>query len=82
MKPHIAIICLVCLLIITSAYAQVVDIPDPNLRGAIREALQLPDGQPITQQQMLQVRVLKATDKDISDLTGLEHATNLTQVAS
>ena len=72
---------LVLLVAVTSllpqAYAQVVNIPDPNLRRAIRETLQLPDGQPITQQQMLRITVLKATDKDISDLTGLEYATNL-----
>ena len=55
----------------------VVDIPDPNLRQAIRETLQLPAGQPITQQQMLQITVLTAVDKDISDLTGLKYATNL-----
>ena len=65
------------LLITQPVSAQVVDIPDPNLRQAIRETLQLPDGQSITQQQMLQITVLKAADKDISDLTGLEHATNL-----
>ena len=65
------------ILLITSAYAQVVDIPDPNLENAIRETLNIPDNTPITQQQMLQVRVLTAVDKDISDLTGLKYATNL-----
>ena len=65
------------LLITTTAFAQVVDIPDPNLKQAIRETLQLPAGQPITQQQMLQITVLTAVDKDISDLTGLKYATNL-----
>ena len=65
------------LLIVQPVSAQVVDIPDPNLKQAIRETLQLPDGQPITQQQMLQITVLTAVDKDISDLTGLKYATNL-----
>ena len=35
-------------LLITPASAQIVEIPDPNLRQAIREALALPDGTPIS----------------------------------
>ena len=57
--------------------AQVVDIPDPNLRQAILETLNLPDEIPITQQEMLRLTNLLASDSDIADLTGLEHATNL-----
>ena len=57
--------------------AQVVDIPDPNLKKAIRETLELLDGTPITQQQMLRLTTLGIESPDLKDLTGLEHATNL-----
>ena len=60
--------------------AQVVDIPDPNLEKAIREALALPDESPLTQQEMLQLTRLEAKEKQIENLTGLEHATNLTDL--
>ena len=65
------------LLLIASAYAQIVDIPDPNLRGAITEALELPANTPITQQEMLKLTKLVANRKNITDLTGLKYATNL-----
>ena len=59
------------------ASAQVVEIPDPNLESAIREALQLPARQPITEQNMAQLEVLNAKSSHIVDITGLEYATNL-----
>ena len=65
------------LLITTSAYAQVVNIPDPNLENAIREALNIPDNSPITQQEMAGLTKLVAWQRDITDLTGLKYATNL-----
>ena len=65
------------LFITTSAYAQVVDIPDPNLREAITEALELPANTPITQQEMLKLTKLVANRKNITDLTGLKYAANL-----
>ena len=61
--------------------AQVVDLPDPNLRQAIREALGLSDEIPLTQQEMLRLTRLAAPEKQIEDLTGLEHATNLKWIA-
>ena len=64
-------------LLITSAYAQVVDIPDPNLKDAITEKLELPANTPITQQEMLKLTKLIANKKNITDLTGLKYATNL-----
>ena len=57
--------------------AQIVEIPDPNLRQAIRETLQLPDRVPITQQEMLRLTELDASQREITDLTGLEFASNL-----
>ncbi len=57
--------------------AQVVEIPDPNLKRAVREALTLPDETPITQLVMSQLIELEAGNKQIETLTGLEYATNL-----
>ncbi len=61
--------------------AQVVDIPDPALERAIRQELNLPDEMPITQQEMLRLTRLDAGENQIEDLSGLEHATNLTWLA-
>ena len=64
-----------------SAQAQVVEIPDPNLESAIRETLELPDSTAITPQEMLRLRELKAAQRGIVDLTGLEFATNVTHLS-
>ena len=55
----------------------VVEVPDPNLRQAIRETLSLLDGVPLTQLEMLRLTNLEAGQRDITDLTGLQYATNL-----
>ncbi len=59
------------------AFAQVVEIPDPNLRAAIRDALNLPAGDPITQSALRRLTQLEARDRGITELSGLEFATNL-----
>ena len=64
-------------LFISRASAQIVDIPHPNLESAVREALQLPARQPITEQDMAQLEVLNAKSSQIVDITGLEYAINL-----
>ena len=74
------------LLITTTAFAQVVEIPDPNLEQAIRDQLNLeflavPPDEPITQQDMLQLTELDEELREINDLTGLEFATNLRKLA-
>jgi internalin A len=61
---------------IFSAHAQGVFIPDQGLDAAIREALQKPTG-PLTEQDLLSLTHLSATDRDISTLEGLEAARNL-----
>ena len=65
------------LLTVQSVSAQLVEIPDPNLRKAVRETLALPDEIPLTQQEMLRLKRLSAWNSEITDLTGLEHATFL-----
>ena len=77
--------CCVCSFIIfaywcSTVFAQVVEIPDPNLEKAIRETLELSDGIPLTQQEMLRLTRLEAPEKQIENLTGLEHATNLKSI--
>ena len=67
----------VAALLIPQASAQVVEIPDPNLEKAVREALELTDNAPLTQQEMLKLTYLTPFNQGITDLTGLEHATNL-----
>ena len=75
-----ALICLSLIVVVAQSHAQMAEIPDPNLKQAIRETLNLPDEIPLTQQEMLQLTELEAGEKGITDLTGLEYATNLTSL--
>lgn len=52
--------------------------PDANLRQAVRYQLELPVDIPLTQLEMNRLIGLAAQDRQITDLTGLEYATNLT----
>ena len=63
-----------------TATAQVVSIPDSNLRAAIERRLGKASGDPITTSDMAALRSLTARESNISDLTGLEHAINLTSL--
>ena len=56
---------------------QIVDIPDANLRAVIADSLGKSSGATITQADMLVLTTLRAPNANISDLTGLEYATNL-----
>ena len=60
--------------------SEVVPIPDANLAAAIRESLELAPDSPITQLDMLGLRLIHWKDpgRQITDLTGLENAINLT----
>ena len=51
--------------------------PNAGLRRAVRQSLELADGEALTQAKMLDLVHLRAASKRISDLTGIEHATNL-----
>ena len=69
---------LVCFSLPLTATAQVIDIPDPNLRAAINRQLGKADGAVITSEEMNRLRNLDSRGRmDIIDLTGLEYATNL-----
>ena len=75
---HFLFLWVAAILLIPHASAQIVEIPDPNLRQAVREALALPDENPITQPEMLRLKQLELLHKQIKDITGLQHAKNLT----
>ena len=57
---------------------QELNVPDPKLRSALLEALSLSNNQPITQAGMRSLTKFSANRRGIKDITGLEHATNLT----
>ena len=56
---------------------RLIDIPDPNLRALLEEAL---GTQTIRPDAMATLTTLKASNRDISDLTGLEFAINLEEL--
>ena len=58
--------------------AQVVSIPDANLRAVLEDSLGKTSGAPITDIELAQFTRLIAPDAGIVDLTGLEFATGLT----
>ena len=66
--------------VISSSAPQVtgVNIPDANLRAKIETALSKASGDPISAAEMETLTSLTAQDASISNLTGLETATNLT----
>ena len=57
-----------------------VDLLDSSLRAAIETTLGKASGAPITASDMARLTRLEAGNADISDLTGLEFATNLTEL--
>ena len=59
---------------------QSVNIPDPNLRAKINEALRKASGASITNVEIASLPELDARNANISNLTGLELATNLTEL--
>ena len=71
---------LVCLIFPLTVTAQVVSIPDPSLRAAVETALGKASGATITAADMAKLTRLEAKNANISDLTGLEAATELTSL--
>ena len=66
-----------------------VHIPDPNLRAAIAEALGKSINAPITVEEMKRLKTLRVggpgqeqSSRGIRDLTGLQFATNLTELVA
>ena len=61
-------------------FAQIVEIPDPNLERAIRQELGLSSEVPVTQQEMLLLDKFTARGAEIEDLTGLEYAIRVREI--
>ena len=57
--------------------SEIVEIPDPNLRAVISDSLNKARGEPITRADMETLTSLRARERNINNLTGLEFATNL-----
>ena len=55
--------------------------PDPALRAAVRETLRMPDDVSLTQSDMKRLTELDAERSQITNLTGLEYATDLTRMS-
>ena len=72
---------LVVAMAVTTADAQGVHIPDDNLAHRIRRTLGLGEGAPITAAAMRELTSFFARGHDIADLTGLQHATQLTTLS-
>ena len=71
---------LMCFTLPLTVTAQVVDIPDPRLRAKIEAVLGKASGATITPAEMATLTKLDVRARRISNLTGLEHATNLTKL--
>ena len=63
-----------------NTYTFTFPLPDVNLGVAIAETLGKASGASITEADMQRLRTLRADERGISDLTGLEHATNLERI--
>ena len=71
-----SIVCIAILVRVGGAAAQVVNIADPNLAQAIREAVDTPTGD-LTEADLQRLVVLVAQRRDITSLDGFTTATNL-----
>ena len=71
---------LICFSFPLTATAQTVNIPDPHLRVAIAIKLGVASGAPITVSDMATLTELEVPHTNITDLTGLEAAINLTSL--
>tara|TARA_B100001964_G_scaffold214295_1_gene251798 strand:- start:39 stop:2408 length:2370 start_codon:yes stop_codon:yes gene_type:complete len=62
-------------------YAQAIEIPDPNLRQVLVQELGIDEGVQITKEYLATLVVLNAREKSITDLTGLEYCTGLSDLS-
>ena len=68
-----------CSITATFEEGEAVTFADPNLEAAIREAIDVPE-RPIYPSDLAGLTSLSASGRNISNLTGLEHCTNLTHL--
>lgn len=60
---------------------ETVSFPDRNLETAIIDALNKPNGEEITAAELARLTALCASDRGITDISGLEYCTSLTELA-
>ena len=80
MKPFSLFVLLTVLVCQAIGLAEVVDIPDLNLREALEAALQINAGEDITKEALAGLNELQASRKGITNLSGLEYCTNLIEL--
>ena len=81
MKPQMlrfTLTLLICFSISLTATAQIVNIPDPDIRLTVTELVGKPPGSVVTVADMRSIVELGVPDADIVNLTGLEYAINMT----
>ena len=71
---------LVLVLVGSGIWAEVVEIPDPNLRKAVEQALYVEVGEDITKEVLARLTVLDANGRQIKNLSGIESCINLTEL--
>ncbi len=81
MLKTLSVIIIMCIIGFSlDVMAESVNIPDESLRKLIEDALGKSTDEPITDTDMLTLTELKAKPGDISDLSGIQYATNLTEL--
>ena len=76
-RRKITVSFLLYIVLCSAGFAQVVDIPDGNLRTAIAETLNILHNASITQDDMSRLTRLNVHNRGVQNLSGLEFATNL-----
>ncbi len=79
-KSNSLSVLIIVLVFQTIVFAQVVEISDPNMRKALEAALKINVGQEITKEALVGLVNLIAQNRGITNLSGLEHCTNLTRL--
>ena len=77
---HLIALC-VAFSVSLSVHGNEIHIVDDNLRASIKERLDIPPSEPITQQDILRLVHLSAYNRGIADLSGLQAAHNLGYLA-
>ena len=76
-RLFVVITALSCCLNLASAQDETEWMPDENLRTAVRQTLNIDANNSLTQQAMQGLTILNAENSGITDIKGLEHATQL-----
>lgn len=76
-RLFVVITALSCCLNLASAQDETQWMPDENLRTAVRQALNIEANNSLTQQAMQALTILNAENSEITNVKGLEHATQL-----